>query len=238
MDRDDVSSMSGADKQDMHRLIYHLSHDLRNPLVNMYALLNDMKSMLAEAEAGRQAVLKKEMPETLKLFEQSVSRMSEMISGTNEIYHCMCDELQCEAVNLQELAERVVSRFEGRLSNIEVSLGPLSDIWADPLALARVVEQLVDNSVNSMLPAGGKLSISVQGGDDSRTLVVSDTGGGLSQDDIKQMFLPFYTTKQGAPGMGLALVKALTESHGGKVWCESEPGSGTTLYVTFPVLTA
>jgi signal transduction histidine kinase len=225
-----------AVKQDMRHLIHHFSHDLRNPLVNMHALLNDMKSMLAEAEAGRSAVLKKEMPETVKLFEQTVDRMSEIINGTNDIYHCMFDKLECEAVNMQELVERVLNRFESGLSNIDVSLSLLPDVRADPLALARIVEQLIDNAVASMLPAGGKLTVSVEREDDSLMLVVSDSGCGIHQDDLEQIFLPFYTTKEGASGMGLAVVKALTESHGGRVWCKSESGNGATFYATFPAL--
>jgi len=236
MDKDRHGSNDAlrAVKQEMHQLIYHLSHDLRNPLVNMHALLNDMKSMLAEAEAGRQAALIKEMPETVNLLEQSVGRMSEMINGTNNIYHCMFDELECEVVGLRALVERVLNRFEERLSNIDVSLGLLPDIWADSLALARIVEQLIDNAVKSMPPAGGTLSISVQSGGDSETFVVCDSGCGISRDDLEQIFLPFYTTQKGASGMGLAMVKALAESHGGRVWCESEPGSGATFYATFP----
>ena len=227
-----------AVKQDMCQLIYHLSHDLRNPLINMHALLNDMKSMLAEAEAGRPAVLKKEMPETVKLFEQTVDRMSEIINGTNDIYHCMFDEPECEAVDMQELVERVLNRFESRLSNIDVSLGLLPDIRADPLALARIVEQLIDNAVESMSPAGGKLALAVESGDDSETLVVSDSGCGIYKDNLEQIFLPFYTTREGAFGMGLAVVKALTESHGGRVWCESESGNGATFYAIFPASSA
>jgi signal transduction histidine kinase len=224
-----------AVKQDMRQLIYHFSHDLRNPLVNMHALLNDMKSMLAEAEAGRPDVLKKEMPETVKLVEQTVDRMSEIINGTNDIYHCMFDELEYEAVDMQELIERVLNRFESRLSNIDVSPGLLPDIQADPLALARIVEQLIDNAVTSMPPAGGELALSVESGDDSETLVVSDSGCGIRRDDLDQIFLPFYSTKEGASGMGLAMVKALTEAHGGRAWCKSEPGSGATFYAMFPV---
>jgi len=225
-----------AVKQDMRQLIHHFSHDLRNPLVNMHALLNDMKSMLAEAEAGRSAVLKKEMPETVKLFEQTVDRMSEIINGTNDIYHCMFDKLECETVNMQELVERVLNRFESGLSNIDVSLSLLPDVRADPLALARIVEQLIDNAVASMLPAGGKLTVSVEREDDSLMLVVSDSGCGIHQDDLEQIFLPFYSTKEGASGMGLAVVKALTESHGGRVWCKSESGNGATFYATLPAL--
>lgn len=225
-----------AVKQDMRQLIHHFSHDLRNPLVNMHALLNDMKSMLAEAEAGRSAVLKKEMPEAVKLLEQSVDRMSEIINGSNDIYHCMFDKLECEVVNMQELVERVLNRFESRLSNIDVSLSLLPDVRADPLALARIVEQLIDNAVVSMPPAGGKLTVSVEREDDSLMLVVSDSGCGIHQDDLEQIFLPFYSTKEGASGMGLAVVKALTESHGGRVWCKSESGNGATFCATFPAL--
>jgi two-component system nitrogen regulation sensor histidine kinase NtrY len=222
-----------AVKQDMRQLIHHFSHDLRNPLVNMHALLSDMKSMLAEADAGRPAVLKKEMPETVELFEQSVARMSDIINGTNDIYHCMFDKPECESVDMQKLLERVLSRFESRMSNIDVSLGLQPDIRADPLALARVVEQLIDNAVQSMLSVGGKLTVSVEREDDSLILVVSDSGCGIHQDDLEQIFLPFYSTKEGASGMGLAVVKALTEAHGGRVWCESKPDDGATFYAMF-----
>ncbi|MCF7820966.1 MAG: HAMP domain-containing histidine kinase [Mariprofundaceae bacterium] len=224
-----------AVKQDVRQLIRNLSHDLRNPLVNMHALISDMKSMLAEAETGRPAVLKKEISETLQLFEQTVGRMDRIINGTNDIYHCMFDEPECEAVDMQELVERVMNRFEGRLSNIHVLPGPLPELRADPLALARVVEQLIDNAVQSMLPAGGTLRLSVQREDDSKVLVVSDSGCGIPRDDLEQIFQPFYSTKEGASGMGLAVVKALTESHGGRVWCKSESGNGATFYAAFPV---
>ncbi len=229
--RDDELS---AVKQDMRQLIYHFSHDLRNPLVNMHALLNDMKSMLAEAKAGQPDALKKEMPETVELFEQTVDRMSEIINGTNDIYHCMFDKLECETVDMQELVGRVVNRFESRLSNIAVSQGLLPGIQADPLALVRIVEQLIDNAVTSMQPAGGELTLSVESGGDSKTFVVGDSGCGIYQDDLEKIFLPFYSTKESGSGMGLAVVKALTESHGGRVWCESKSGNGATFYATFP----
>lgn len=231
--RDDEVSVL---KEQMRQLIHHFSHDLRNPLVNIHALLNEMKSMLAESEAGRPALLNREMPETVKLFEQTVDRMSEMINGTNDIYHCMFDNLEYEMVNIQELAERVLKRFQGRLTNIDISMTDLSDIWADPLALARIVEHLVENAVESMTSTGGKLLLRVEGGDDFSTLIVSNSGSEIYPDDLDQIFLPFYSTKNDASGMGLAVVKALTESHGGRAWCESEPGDDTIFYAAFPAV--
>ncbi len=222
-------------KEQMRQLIYHFSHDLRNPLVNMHALLNEMKSMLAEPEADRSALLNREMPETVKLFEDSVDRMSEMIGGANDIYHCMFDDLEHEKVDVQMLVERVLKRFQDRLTNIDISLNHLSDIWADPLALARIVEHLVENAVESIELSGGKLLFRVDSGDDFDVLVVSNSGSGIYQDDLEHIFLPFYSTKERAAGMGLAVVKALAESHGGRVWCESEPGGDTTFYTAFPV---
>ena len=224
-------------RQEMRQLIYHFSHDLRNPLVNMRALLNDMRSMMANAEAGSVAILEHEMPETVVLLEQSVDQMSGMINATNNLYHCMFDELECESVNLNELVDRMLSRFKGRLLKVDVSLGRLADVWADPLALARVVEGMLEHALTAMEPAGGKLSLSVEGGGGLETIVVSDSGCGISQDDLEQIFSPFFIRKEGVSGVGLAVVKALVESHGGRVWCESQFGAGTTLYATFPVST-
>lgn len=220
-------------REEMRHLVYVFSHDMRNPLVNMKALLNEMRDSLQEVREGDLKVLKKGIPDTLEMFEQTILQMNEMIRGANDIYHCMFDDIECEEVELQPLLERVSNRFVNR-AGIEFSIGKLPSVWADPLAISRVVENLLDNAVDAMQASGGVLSISANRRAGSDVLVIRDTGKGISEEDMKRVFDPFYSHSDSSSGMGLALTKALVEAHGGSIRCESRVGAGSIFYVTLP----
>jgi len=66
-------------------------------------------------------------------------------------------------------------------------------------------------------------------------LRVTDTGKGMNQEHLAQVFAPFFTTKPSGTGLGLALVQQITSEHGGHVECESTPGKGSTFTIFLPV---
>lgn len=220
-------------RDEMRQLVYVFSHDMRNPLVNMKALLNEMRDSFQQIREGDLKLLEKGIPDTLEMFEQTIAQMSEMIRGANDIYHCMFDVIECEEVELKPLVRRVANRFSDR-ADIEFSISELPPVWADPLAVSRVVEQLLDNAVHAMDADGGVISISADRRAGSDVLVIRDTGEGISEEDMKRVFDPFYSDSVSSSGMGLAIVKALVEAHGGSVWCESRLGAGSIFYVGLP----
>ncbi len=67
---------------------------------------------------------------------------------------------------------------------------------------------------------------------------VEDTGPGITADRILHLFHPFFTTKEGGMGMGLAISQTIVENHDGRIWAESEPGTGSTFYVSLPLAQA
>ncbi len=222
-------------KDEMKKLIYLFSHDMRNPLVNMKALLNELQLTYQSVKRGDLHALDQELPDTMQMLDQSVERMGAMIDGANAIYHCMFDPLECEDVGLKVLVERVAHRFNNHEA-VVVQIGAAETIWADPLAVTRIIEELLKNSIQA---AGreGSISISLARQADFDEVIVSDSGSGISQDGLVRLFEPFYSgpeQPQSASGMGLAIVKALAEAHGGSVRCESNCGDGTSLYVSFP----
>lgn len=220
-------------RDEMRQLVYVFSHDMRNPLVNMKALLNEMRASLQEVREGDLKLLEKGIPDTLEMFEQTVTQMNEMIRGANDIYHCMFDTIECENVDLQQLVERISNRL-GNRADIELSIDKLPSVWADPLAVSRVIEQLLKNAAEAMGVGGGVISITANRRAGSDVLVVRDTGEGISEEDMKRVFDPFYSHSDSSSGMGLAIVKALVEAHGGSVWCESRLGAGSIFYVSLP----
>jgi len=82
-------------------------------------------------------------------------------------------------------------------------------------------------------PTGGTLKIDTIASPQGVAISISDTGSGIAKDHLKQIFEPFYSTKEKGTGLGLAIVKGIIEEHGGKISVESEVGKGTTFKLIF-----
>lgn len=109
--------------------------------------------------------------------------------------------------------------------------------------LREAINNLVENAVK-YTASGGGIWVNVRGDDDRVLINVTDTGIGISPDDLKHIFQKFYradnsqTRTVGGTGLGLYLVKQRVEAMGGKVWAESSFGEGSTFYLSFPRITA
>ena len=114
-------------------------------------------------------------------------------------------------------------------------------VRADRLHLVEVVSNLVSNAYDAM-PDGGQLRVgaeesSLNGDSPPGTVVtVGDSGPGIPDDMVEQIFEPFVTTKAKGTGLGLAIVQRIAAVHGGKAWVETSPGGGTSVSVLFPQL--
>lgn len=109
-------------------------------------------------------------------------------------------------------------------------------IIADPAQLHQALVNLIVNAIQAM-PGGGTLTISTHADGNILSLSVEDTGIGMSKEIMKQIFLPFFTTKdvgQGT-GLGLAVVHGIVTSHGGFVSVESEAGKGSRFTISLPL---
>jgi signal transduction histidine kinase len=117
-------------------------------------------------------------------------------------------------------------------STITLSLATdLPLVAADPLVLRRIIENLVTNAIE----AGGAVTISTTRtvtGD--VTLVVADTGRGMTEDEVKHAFDDFFTTKPDGTGLGLSIVRRLVTDLHGAFSVNTGPGSGTTFSLTIP----
>jgi signal transduction histidine kinase len=112
----------------------------------------------------------------------------------------------------------------------------LPEILADSSQLQQVIVNLVVNAVQAM-PNGGKLTIETSTAGDHVLLIVRDTGSGMPETVLKNLFTPFFTTKdidQGT-GLGLAVVHGIISSHGGTIRVESKVGKGTCFEIQLPV---
>jgi signal transduction histidine kinase len=111
-----------------------------------------------------------------------------------------------------------------------------TEINADQLYLKRVFVNLISNALQAM-PHGGKLTLGIDFTDGYACITVRDTGLGIPEDVKSKIFQPLFTTKAKGQGLGLAVVKRLTEALNGTVTFESVVGDGSTFTVKLPVNT-
>jgi two-component system sensor kinase FixL len=110
-------------------------------------------------------------------------------------------------------------------------------VFIDKVQIQQVVFNLIRNSVEA-LPQSDlrELSVStVRGGDGLAQVSVSDTGPGLAQKVIDQLFQPFVTTKEKGMGLGLSICRSIVESHGGRLWATPNPVRGVTFQFSLPM---
>jgi PAS domain S-box-containing protein len=217
-----------------------LGHELRNPLAPIRSSLEMMRHSIS---AGG------DWEEEYEVMARQLSNLTRLVDDlldVSRISHGMI-ELRREEVELSPLLHRVVKlvrpRFDEQRLVFEVSL-PAAPIRlvADPTRLEQILWNLLSNAAK-YTEAGGRVWLMAESQDDQVLLRVRDTGIGISAEMLPRVFESFvqerrdHQRSRGGLGIGLSLVKALVELHGGRITAQSEgPGRGSEFLVSLPIL--
>ncbi|MFK3775508.1 sensor histidine kinase [Pseudomonas sp. NPDC089406] len=203
-----------------------VAHSLRNPLANIRS-----SAELAQDIANPPA--QKNIADIIT----QVDRMSRWVRDLLVSLRPTSDEP--EAVDLVAAVEDTRQTFAPQIERNGVRftfVGPAEQrVASQPLQLTQILNSLFANALEAM-PQGGELRVEVQvleGG--QVALLLSDTGKGMSEQQKRMVFKPFYTTKQGGLGVGLALVKRIMERFGGSVELSSREEEGTRVSLIFNI---
>jgi len=213
-----------------------VAHEVRNPLGSITLNLDLIQkefNKLAEshgpsAEEGRGLVIE---------IREEVSRIQRVIE--EYLQFARLPKPQLRPVELNELLGQKLdfmrSEFEqARVKPLTHFDPAVKSIKADAEQLWQAMLNLIRNSLDAM-PNGGELTVGTWREAGQVRLRVTDTGKGMSEEQLKQVFAPFFTTKPSGTGLGLALVQQIISEHGGHVECESQPGQGSTFTIFLPV---
>jgi len=147
------------------------------------------------------------------------------------------DRRECD---LNALIAEVVRAAQGH-EDVEfvTDLPSVPPVVGDPVALRRILENLIANAVDSLESKPGRITVSTQvvdrdGGLPVVQVTVADTGRGVSADEAGRIFNDFYTTKQGGTGLGLSIVRRLVMDLHGTLGVDSAPGRGTRVIIDIP----
>ena len=219
--------------------VANISHELRTPVASLKALAETLQAgALDDPTAGREFLAKINV-ETDRL-AQMVNELSELSRIESGKVH-----LNVQSIDMDEVAMRVVERLKaqadrGRLSLVMDIPANLPRAMADKERVEQVLMNLLHNAIK-FTPSQGTINVSARAEGDIVLVAVSDTGVGISADDLPRIFERFFKTDKarvgGGTGLGLAISKHLVEAHGGKIWAESIEEKGSTFTFTLPIAT-
>lgn len=122
--------------------------------------------------------------------------------------------------------------------DVQVNLDPEADeVFIDRVQIQQVLFNLIRNAIDAMIesPVRELAIMSHTGSDGFVTVTIEDSGPGISETLAPQLFQPFVTSKQGGMGIGLSICRTIVEAHGGRIWFERAPASGTVFHFTLPL---
>jgi len=213
-----------------------LAHEMNQPLT----------AMVSNATAGQRFidsghVVLSELRELLSDISADGRRASDVVRGIRRMVKK--SETVRQRINLNDLVRDVVQivHSDSLLRSCEVKTSLESDlptIEADPVQLRQVLLNLVINGFDAMhdTPMGDRITeVTAARQGDAIRVSVRDYGGGIAEETRQRLFEPFFTTKAEGLGMGLAIVRSIVESHGGKIGAENVEGGGARFHFTVPI---
>jgi two-component system sensor histidine kinase AtoS len=216
-----------------------MTHQLKNPVM----LLETAVKWMLQESANREEVL-----DVSRRMQKNVERIRNLIADT--LNYVSMDESSYSWLNLNDLILNTMPGLQEHAlaSGSTVEFQPMQTpplIKGNETQIQEVVISLAVNALQAVegLPGGGRLQLTtdlqeeLEGAVQRKYLlmVVSDTGPGMSPQVVEKLFTPFFTTRPGGKGLGLAFAKRIVEEQGGFIRCWSKEGIGTHFYVYFRI---
>ena len=213
-----------------------ISHELKTPV----ALIKGYVGTLRREDAAWDRSV---VQDSLAVIEEEADRLTELIENLLDASRLQAGALKINLadVSLENLARRIVDRFRTQTSKHSFVVDLAADfptILGDEDRLEQVFSNLLSNALKYS-PEGGEIRISGQVRPEQVILCVSDQGPGVAPEDIPHIFDRFYRSQQATrntkgAGLGLFLVRAVVEAHGGRIWVDPKPGVGARICFSLP----
>ncbi|MEV8268627.1 ATP-binding protein [Microbacterium sp. NPDC076911] len=228
----DITAMLRAENL-RQTLTARISHELRNPLTTVLGfseLLLDDEELPARAH--------KQVNE-ISMAGQRMLTLSEAILQSGAT--AQKDELVMVPTDLSKVITQSVDSFEPMAGSKSVAVewypSATTFVMGDAFRLRQLVDNLLSNAIK-YTPKGGKVMLYVTATDDEVSLSISDTGSGMTAEEVEHIYDPYYrapgavTSEVQGTGLGMGIVKSLIEQHNGTLEIESAPMRGTTMTAT------
>ncbi len=212
-----------------------VNHDIKNGLTP----IRNVVRHLVEVVRGEPARLPTVFLERQGTLDSSLAYLETLAAN----YAKLSPVTTTEPCDMSGIVRRVVEGAQALgIGPVELDVAaPLPQVQGDPVAIQRVLENLVRNALASLQGGKGSVTVSaalspIAAGVDGVRVTVADTGRGMSEDELNRSFDDFYTTTPGGTGLGLSIVRRLLRDLDGRLRIESAPGTGTRVTIDLPAV--
>lgn len=223
------------------RFVTLAAHQLRTP---SSAVKWSMRTLL-DGDLGKLTEKQKEMIEkTYQTNEKMISLIDGLLNAAKIEEGRYLSNITL--LSIEEVIQSVIDNYQDEIKKKRIKFRfvkperELSKVMLDVEKMKIAVTNIIDNAIRYTFP-GGKVSVSVQGDEKEIEIQVQDNGIGIPQHQQRKVFTIFYRGSNAikieteGTGLGLFIAKNIIETHGGKIWFESQEGKGTTFYFTVPI---
>ena len=215
------------------------AHELRTPMTSILGYTELMLEQVERFETGQ-------LKEFLQIIFDRSEALSQIVSDMLDLSRVQSGRLvslEQFPGDLVDLVRQVLVSYKYNDNQCEIIIDAeegLPLILFDPHKMTQVFDNLISNAIK-FSPGGGAINVALQTTPDEIVISIKDQGLGMSPEQKSQVFDKFYrvdssNTAVSGLGLGMSLVKSIIEGHGGRIWVESEEGSGTTVCFTLPGL--
>jgi two-component system, sporulation sensor kinase E len=209
-----------------------VAHEIGNPLNSLDIHLQLMQRRIKKLPAKA----RQELGESIQIARQEVARLDHII--TQFLRAIRPQPLTTRMENINAVIEESVAFLDAELKDRDILVELELDRSLPPLDIDRdQIKQAFYNIIRNAFQAmrsGGILRIRSEADETHEFVSFSDTGGGISPENISRVFEPYFTTKSTGSGLGLLIVRRIVRAHGGEIIIESEQNRGLTLTIRLP----
>jgi signal transduction histidine kinase len=235
----DVTQQREVDRM-KSEFVSHVSHELRTPLTSIAGFID----LILEGEAGE---IDENQHRYLSIVNNNANRLVDLINDLLDISRIEAGriDLRCSTLDLGALVTTAATALRPQIDAHHQLLDlavpdTLPNVWGDADRVLQILTNLLSNA-SKYTPDGGQLRIRAEPHEDMIAVSVSDTGVGMSPEELSRLFTRFYrvnnelTSEITGTGLGLAITRSLVEMHGGTITVSSTPGAGSVFTFTLPV---
>ncbi|HUZ98318.1 MAG TPA: HAMP domain-containing sensor histidine kinase [Gaiellaceae bacterium] len=228
----DMAAKLGEAEQLSRMFLMSVSHELRTPLTAIRGHVSALREGVIEDPEAYSA--------SLAVIEEEAIRLERLVGDVLDLAKLNAHRFAVleEEVDMRELCERAyaafgeVARQRGIDYRRDFTVGPV--IVTDGDRVLQVISNLLSNAFR-WTPEGGRISLALGAENGSVSVVVSDSGPGISPEERERIFRPFWSRDGGGTGLGLAIARELAFALGGRIDLRSEPGLGARFELTLPL---
>lgn len=205
-----------------------LAHEIKNPLTPINLSLDRLKTQQISKSVNLDEIIKS----TITVIEEEVKNLHDF-SQEFSLFARM-PATSFKQIELENYFTHMIKPYEDQLKISLLQKSIPSNMEGDSVQIKQLLTNLIQNSIQNS-ETDGELTISVFSSESTLNISVKDNGCGMNEEELEQLFEPYFSKRKGGTGLGLAIVKKIIEQHNGTISVSSIVGKGTTFNIELPL---